>query len=112
MLLAGSILLAWAIGYSYVAALTVRQESPSVVDAEDMVQEGTQGSEKVMLPSGNFVVVYCDSQLGAGLEARACFDALNTGPRGSQQEIWVNEGIHPPPGHAVVHLPQMLFNSE
>lgn len=112
MLVIGLFLLALSVGSSYAAVLSVRQENQSVADIEDSLQQGVGEWEKFTDPSGNAVAFHCDYRYGVGLDARPCFDALDTGPQGPQQEAWVNNGVAPPPGQNVVRLPQMLFSGE
>lgn len=112
MLLVALPLLALAIGSSYATALVIRQESPNAIDIADTALEGTLEWENITLPSGNAVLVGCAVRYGTQVVARSCFNALNTGPRGSQQQTWVNDGIEPPAGQDFVQLPQMLFSGE
>lgn len=56
--------------------------------------------------------VTCDYRLGAGLEARSCFDALSSAPRGLQQEVWlpINAPAPAPPGTVI--SPTMVVSSK
>ncbi|KAL8934688.1 MAG: hypothetical protein Q9211_005100 [Gyalolechia sp. 1 TL-2023] len=112
MLLGALPLLPLLFGSNYATALIIRQEGPNAIDVEESALEGTLEWEKITLPSGNAAAVACDSRYGSGMIARSCFEALATGPRGSQQETWVNDGVEPPAGHNIVQLPTMLVGDD
>lgn len=58
------------------------------------------------------LMVTCNYTIGAGLEARSCFDALAHAPRSAQQEVWLpSQSRTPgPPGYVVA--PTVVYSSE
>ena len=64
---------------------------------------------QVETPSGNNLMVMCDSIYGAGLNARSCFDSLAQGPTGNDQESW---GYSKPGRHVDRTLPIVVMSGK
>ena len=58
------------------------------------------------------LIVTCNYALGAGLEARSCFDALAHAPRSAQQEVWLPRQVRPPSPPGTVISPTVVYSSE
>ncbi|KAI4221016.1 MAG: hypothetical protein L6R36_007194 [Xanthoria steineri] len=99
------------------ATLSVRQsgldvDSPTN-DKSSSLEDGKLKRDIVGVPGQNPVApvtVQCNAMLGAGLEARSCFDALSFAPYGVHQETWL-PAITPPriPGN---RLPVVIFSND
>ncbi|KAL9628482.1 MAG: hypothetical protein Q9204_005860 [Flavoplaca sp. TL-2023a] len=50
--------------------------------------------------------------MGAGLEARSCFDALAHAPRSAQQEIWLPRQARPPSPPGTVISPTAVYGND
>lgn len=113
MLLHTLSLLALSVGSSYAASFIARQEAPNPADVQNTALDASLEWERVSLPGDDAnALVFCNSDYGSGLDARSCFDALRTGPHGSEQETWVEDGPVPPGLHSPIQLPIILFSSE
>lgn len=83
-----------------------------VNDTSNLQANAPWKSVSVPVPGQNpvNVLVQCNASLGAGLEARSCFNALSFAPRGDQQEIWLPENA--PRGVPGNHLPILIFSGK
>ena len=103
--------LALVLPFAGAATLSVRQ---SGLDVDSPTNDESSSKRDIIgVPGQNPVsplTVQCNAQLGAGLEARSCFDALSFAPYGIHQETWL-PAITPPgiPGN---RLPVVIFSSE
>lgn len=79
--------------------------SLDLISVPGMVQENVS----VTTPSGNNLMITCDSRYGTGVNARSCFDALAQGPTGNVQESW---GQNIAGRHVDVTLPIALMSSK
>ncbi|KAL8884617.1 MAG: hypothetical protein Q9215_007382 [Flavoplaca cf. flavocitrina] len=57
-------------------------------------------------------MVICNYALGAGLEARSCFDALAHAPRSAQQEVWLPRQVRPPSPPGTVISPTVVYSND
>lgn len=94
------------------SGLDVDVDSPTN-DKSSLLEDGKLKRDIVGVPGQNPVApvtVQCNAMLGAGLEARSCFDALSFAPYGVHQETWL-PAITPPgiPGN---RLPVVIFSGE
>lgn len=69
-------------------------------------------ADPVPNPLSANMMVTCDYGLGAGLEARSCFDALAHAPRSAQQEVWLPRQARPPSPPGTVISPTVVYSSE
>ncbi|KAL8716699.1 MAG: hypothetical protein Q9225_005997, partial [Loekoesia sp. 1 TL-2023] len=106
-------LLALSFGSSCAASFVARQEAPNPAEAQNTALDASLDWERVSLPGDDSnVLVTCSAYYGSGLDARSCFDALQTGPHGPEQETWVENGPLPPGLHNPVRLPVILFSND
>ena len=109
--------LAMVLPFAGAATLSVRQSGLDVHsptnDKSSSLEDGKSERDLVSDLGQNPispVTVRCDAMLGAGLEARSCFDALSFAPYGVQQETWL-----PATAPAAIpgnRLPVIIFSSE
>lgn len=109
--------LAMVLPFAGAATLSVRQSGLDVdsltKDESSPPEDGNMKRDIVGVPGQNpvsAVTVQCNAMLGAGLEARSCFDALSFAPYGVHQETWLPATTPPAiPGN---RLPVIIFSSE
>ncbi len=109
--------LAMVLPFAGAATLSVRQSGLDVHsptnDESSSLEDGKLKRDIIGVPGQNPVspvTVQCNAQLGAGLEARSCFDALSFAPYGVHQETWLPATT--PPGIPGNRLPVVVFSSE
>ena len=110
MLLLRLYLLALSAQYSFATSRIAEPSSPDPIDGADTAALDPDLQWERVNDSANLVVA-CSARFGFGLEARSCFDALNTAPHGTEQETWVIDGYAPPGIRHAVRLPELLFSS-